>query len=123
MVKKRNESIIRLNPNLQVIISNDSIWSHYDELDLLGISISQQGQADFFDKIPKVFFLTNRTIHKILDICIQNKISKIGLTPWMGGNYTTFLKTLKNYNEEYPKEITLFHLNMNDYKEIKRIYS
>ena len=79
-----------------------------------------QGQGDFFKKFNKVININNTDYKSILELCVKNKISKIGFTPWLKGNYTELFEILNNYKKEYPKEITLFHLNMSDYGNLKK---
>ncbi|MFN4299894.1 MAG: hypothetical protein ACK4EX_09225 [Thermaurantimonas sp.] len=111
---------IIINPHLKLQIIHDSIWNYYEELDALIISFSDQGQRDFFDKIPKVINLLRTNIDEIFEFCQNNKVRRIGFTPFGRGKYISFLEKLKNLKNEYPKEILLFHLNKNDYKEIKK---
>lgn len=119
MERIHNKRIILLNPNLEISINHDSIWNDYDDLDLIAISFSQQGQGDFFDKLPKTINLNTSSIGEVFSYCKLNKIEKIGLTPWGKGKYSSFINLLRNFNEDYPKEIRLFHLNKKDYKEIR----
>jgi len=108
-----------LNPTIKLKIIHDTIWGYYDMLDTLVISFSKQGQQDFFDKIPKVLNMKSMNIDDIFNYCKQNKIKRIGFTPWGKGNYRDFLNKLKEQKGYYLNEILLFHLNKNDYKEIK----
>lgn len=114
---------ISLNPTIKLKIIHDSIWNYYDNLDALIISFSEQGQRDFFDKIPKVLNKNAIKLDDIFDFCKRNKIQKIGFTPWRAGNYRDFLSKFKKQKVEYPNEILLFHLNKTDYKEIKEYAS
>ena len=116
-----NNQTIELNSRIRLIISHDSIWNYYENLECVAISFKQQGQRDFFSTLPKVFNLNQTTIDEIFLYCNANKISTIGFTPWAGGHYRHFIEKIKNYKAEFPKEIFLFHLNKNDYKEIKDI--
>jgi len=110
---------ININSHLKLQIIHDSIWNYYQELDALMISFSDQGQGYFFDKIPKVTNLYKMNFDDIFEFCLKNRINRLGLTPFGRGNYYGFLKKLEDLKNEYPKEISLFHLNKNDYKEIK----
>ena len=121
MKKQTSADDLNINPNIQISIIHDSIWSHVDELDLLVISITPQGQGDFFLGSQKVFSLRDHSVEQILDFCVQNKIATIGLTPWSRGKYSCFIDQIKNYTEEYPKVISLFYLNRKDYKSLKEL--
>jgi hypothetical protein len=121
MKKQTSAENLNINPNIQISIMHDSIWRHADELDLLAISIAPQGQGDFFHRSQKVISLRDHSVEQILDFCVQNKIASIGLTPWSHGKYSSFIDQIKNYTEEYPKVISLFHLNGKDYKSLKEL--
>ena len=121
MKKHTSTEDLNINPNIQISIIHDSIWGHTDELDLLAISIIPQGQGDFFHGSSKVISLRDHSVEQILDFCVQNKIAVIGLTPWSRGKYSSFIDQIKNYTEEYPKVISLFHLNRKDYKSLKEL--
>jgi hypothetical protein len=110
---------LEINSSITVKIIHDSIWNYYEEIDALVISFSQQGQEDFFDRIPKVLNMNRMHIDEIFSYCKNRKIKRIGFTPWGKGNYIDFLSKLKMEVGEYPQEIFLFHLNRNDYKGIK----
>ena len=112
---------LNINPNIQISIIHDSIWNHANELDLLAISITPQGQGNFFLRLNKVISLRDLSAEQILDICVQKKIERIGFTPWSHGNYSSFVDQIKNYSREYPKVISLFHLNRKDFKSVKEL--
>lgn len=107
------------NPRLKFSINHDSIWNHYERLDLIAVSFSQQGQGAYFDNLPKTINLNSSSIDEVFLHCKLNKIEKVGFTPWGSGYYDSFINRLKDFNDDYPKEIFLFHLNKNDYKKIK----
>lgn len=110
---------ININTHLKLQIIHDSIWNHYQELETLIISFSDQGQRDFFDRIPKVMNLNKIKLDEIFDFCEKNRIVKIGFTPFGHGSYNGFLEKLKGLKNDYPKEVFMFHLNKEDYREIK----
>ncbi len=121
MKKHISVKYLNINPNIQLSIIQDSIWNYTDELGLLATSITPQGQGNFFDRLNKVISLKKFSVTEILDICVKKKIEAIGLTPWTHGKYSTFIDQIKNYSEEYPKVISLFHLNMKDYRSLKEL--
>jgi len=121
IMNKRTNTIVDflLSPTRKVKIIHDSIWNYYDYLDVLVVSYSKQGQQDFFDRIPKVLNSKSIELDKIFDYCKENKINKIGFTP-LGSNYNKYLiKRLSNNDLMYLREVMMFHLNRNDYREIK----
>ena len=121
MKKSISVEHLNINPNLHVSIIHDSIWNYTDELDLLIFTLKPQGQGSFFDRLNKVVSIRDYTIAEILDHCVKRKIERIGFTPWANGKYSTFIDQIKNYSQEYPKIISLFHLNRNDFKSLRAL--
>lgn len=121
MKKYTSVKYLNINPKIRLSIIHDSIWKYKDKLDLIAISILPQGQGNFFNRSGKVVSLRDLSITEILDHCVQNKIERIGFTPWGNGNYFSFVNLIKNYSKEYPKEISLFHLNNNDFSSLKNL--
>jgi hypothetical protein len=119
MTRIFNTQQYAFNPRLIFSINHDSIWNHYENMDLIAISFSQQGQGAYFDNFPKTINLNSSTIDEIFLYCKLNKIEKLGFTPWGNGDYKSFINLLKDFRDDYPKEIFLFHLNKNDYRGIK----
>jgi len=119
MKKQTSAEDLNINPNIQISIIQDSIWNHADELDLIAISITPQGQGDFFLGLNKVISLRDHTIGQILDFCVREKIERIGFTPWAKNNYSSFIDQIKNHTKEYPNKISLFHLNKRDFNSLK----
>jgi|LSQX01.2.fsa_nt_gb hypothetical protein len=114
MTRVFNTRYLSLNPRLKVSVNHDSIWNHYDNLDLIAFSFSQQGQGDFFDCLPKTINLRNTSIDQLFTYCKLNRINKVGFTPLRNEYYHSFINQLRVFNEEYPKEIFIFHLNRNE---------
>ncbi len=100
-----------INPKIRLSVHHDSIWNHYDSLDALALSISEQGQHDFFDRIPKVLNMKKMSVDDVLAYCVENKISRIGFTSLWRRVKDHLFETIKNCEDEYPKEILYFHLN------------
>ena len=121
MSKFRFEKSIKINPNLEVKIIHDSIWLSYDILDCLFISFLNNMTDKFFLNTPKVVEVNKSKFYKNLEHCVENKLSVVGFTPWNNGQYRAIVEELKDYKKEYPKEIRFYHLNKNDYEEIKNI--
>jgi hypothetical protein len=121
MKKYISVKYLNINSNIQLSIIQDSIWKYTDELGLIATSITPQGQGIFFDRLNKVRSLNKFSVTEILDICVQKKVERIGFTPWAKGNYSSFIDQIKNYTEEFPKVISLFHLNEKDYRSLKEL--
>ena len=121
MKKHISVKYLNINPNIQLSIIQDSIWNYTDELDLIATSITPQGQKDSFHGLNKVISLRDHSVEQILDMCVQIKIERIGFTPWSHGKYSSFVDQIKNYTKEYPKAITLFHMNRRDFKSLREL--
>ena len=115
----KREMTINVNPKISFKIIHDSIWNYYDKLDVCVLSFSNQGQRDFFDNIPKVITIPKLGIHNIFNLCNERKLETVGFTPFGRGSYEGFLRMLRSREKDYPKQVLLFHLNKNDYREIK----
>jgi hypothetical protein len=113
---KGNAKVFRMKKHTSVEYLNINPNIH-----LIATSITPQGQRNFFDRLNKVISLREFSVTEILDICVQRKIERIGFTPWANGNYSSFVGQIKNYTEEYPKVISLFHLNRKDFKPLKEL--
>lgn len=121
MKKQAAVEYFNINPSFQFSIIHDSIWNYTNELDLLVTSLKPQGQGNFFDRLNNVVSLRELTLTEILDHCVQNKIERIGFTPWAKGKYSSFIDHIKKYSKENPKSISLFHLNRNDFKYLREL--
>lgn len=119
MEKLTSTQDLNLKSNIKISIIQDSIWNHAEELDLMAISITAQGQGDFFLGLNKVISTRDYTIDQILDFCVKGKIERIGFTPWAKNNYSSFIDQIKNHTKKYPKKISLFHLNKRDFNSLK----
>lgn len=121
MKKQISVEKLNINPNIQISVIHDSIWSYVEELDLLAISITPQGQGDFFHRLSKAISFRDMSIEQILDYCVKEKVESIGLMPWARGKYSTFIDQIKSRNMKYPRRISLFHLNRNDFKSVREL--
>ncbi|GAA5225247.1 hypothetical protein [Membranihabitans marinus] len=110
---------ISIPSKIKVSVHHDSIWNHYDDLDVLGVSCISRDQRFFFESIHKTIELSRASIEGILNYCEVNKLERLGLTPWAKGKYASFIQKVRIYRADYPKKIQLFHLNKNDYKILK----
>jgi|LSQX01.3.fsa_nt_gb hypothetical protein len=72
------------------------------------------------DNIPKVINIHKVGIDGVFNLCSEGKLETIGFTPFGRGSYKGFLRKLEWYKKDYPKKILMFHLNKNDYREIKK---
>jgi hypothetical protein len=121
-VKKKPSLIeITLNPNIRTLVIHDTIWNYYNQLDLVVLSIKEPERRYFFSTKKKVMTITDLPILNLFAYCNRNKIESIGFTPWGRGRYSSFIDFIKEYKGEFPKRISLFHLNNNDYNSLKEL--
>ena len=121
MSKKRKEIPRDLCENIKISVIHDSIWCDYDALDGVFVSIKDQGQGDFFYQLPKTHCINLSTeITDILNVCYEQRLLKVGITPWKFGNYKLTIKALREWNKDFPKEINFYHLNKKDFGQIIR---
>lgn len=113
----------KINTSISISIIHDSIWNYYDELGCIVLSFSEEWQKEFFIKIPKVFIFSTNAIDSILSYSDKNKIQKIGFIPFGKGKYAEFVTKLQTFEFDSPKKLVMFHLNKNDYLEIKKVHS
>ncbi|MFM2208033.1 MAG: hypothetical protein RL213_2008 [Bacteroidota bacterium] len=108
-----------VKPGMMLNIIHDTVWRYEDSLQRIYISFKHQNFRDFFGKRPNVSNIADTSIPEILNFCTQNRVEKIGFTPWSKGRYDEFLQQLIDHQGEYPKEVSLFHLNKLDYSGLR----
>lgn len=120
--RSRSSTEIFINPLVKISVVHGSIWEDEHELDCIGLNIrpavskGREKVTRFFLKFRKVFSINGKTIEEILEYAEENKSKRIGLTPWMKGDYIHVIEVLKNYKSKHLKEITFYHLSKSDYK-------
>lgn len=127
---KRNKSEIslNLNQNLKIRIIHGSIWEN-PSADLIGLklstTISLTGNGNtvqgFFKSHKNVMNIENMSFESILQICLENKLKLISLAPWKDGDYFNMINDLKQFNGKYPEQIDFYHLNKNDYSDLRSL--
>jgi hypothetical protein len=120
--KKPSTTEINLNPDIHTSVIHDSIWNYYNQLDLVVLSIKESVRKPFFGIKKKVMSISDLPIPDLFAYCDRNKIENIGFTPWAGGRYFSFIEFIKGYKGKFPKRISLFHLNNNDYAGLRKLY-
>jgi len=71
---------------------------------------------NFFETLPKVFNIYQRSVEEIISFAEAKKIKHLGLTPWMDGDYQPVVDFIQNYRFQYLEKITFYHLRKRDYK-------
>lgn len=102
-----------------ITVQRKNIWEDYDVLDSLFVRCSPPEAQNLKSVAPKIEILKNFSFERILQFCNRNKIKKLGLSPWLRGEYNKFLEFLESNKEhEYPKSIHMYHLNQNDFQQL-----
>ncbi|MFC6997716.1 hypothetical protein [Rufibacter roseus] len=116
--------------NRTITLQRKNIWDDYNLLDSLMVRCSPSEERQLQQMAPKAKPLyrpryyrseeQDANFESILDFCNQHQISKLGLTPWLGGNYNRFMNYLKDNEARfpYPQELYLYHLHHNDYQQL-----
>ncbi|ALI98107.1 hypothetical protein [Rufibacter tibetensis] len=116
--------------NRTVTLQRKNIWDDYDRLDTLMVRCSPGEERQLQQIVPKAKPLyrpkyyrgdeQDASFEAILHFCNLHRVGKLGLTPWLGGNYNRFVNYLKANEARfpYPQELYLYHLHHNDYQQL-----
>jgi hypothetical protein len=140
-----NPKTILLKNSKKVIIHRKSIWQDQNELDAIFKGIKQYTESlkesiknywpENFkeDKVFDVFTYTDSTtIKPLLKFANKRGFIKVGLVPFAAGrnmhsadydrgkirDYSFIIDEFSNWQEEYPKEIHLYHLDKHDFESL-----
>ena len=119
---------LQLNPGLDIKLIYGSIWDDVDQLDLLGISLLSRQEirkpghnhytiARFF-RDKGVYDLQGRTIQEIVAHAQANGLKRIGLSPWMDGEYAEVMQFLRDFKPGCIESIYFYHLGKRDFRQI-----
>jgi hypothetical protein len=120
--KKPSEIEVNLNPNIRTFVIHDSIWNYHNKLDLIVLSIKEPERRYFFGIKNKVMTVWDLPRQDLFAYCDRNKIENIGFTPWGRNRYSSFIDFIKGYKGKFPKRISLFHLNNDDYTVFRKLH-
>lgn len=115
--------------NVTINIKHRSIWDDQFMLDGLFLNIRENAireNLELFEE--KIYFFRNQhsrhcnekrwyAFSEVIALCTSKKLDKIGLVPHRG-DYLEEVNEFKNNPSEYPKEVTYYHLNKGDYKDL-----
>lgn len=117
--------------NRTITLQHKNIWDDYDMLDTLMVRCTPQEAKNLHQLGSKAMphWRTNyeyrgcdykSNFEQILHYCNLHRIEKLGLTPWLGGNYNRFIDYLKANEARYPypQEVYFYHLHHNDYQQL-----
>ncbi|TPE43625.1 hypothetical protein [Pontibacter mangrovi] len=117
--KKPGESAKFRLGNRTISVQWQNMWEQYNELDSLFVRCSPLEAHNLKSVAPKIEILKDYSFEQILQFCNRNKIEKLGLSPWLRGEYNKFLEFLEaNKEHEYPKQIHFYHLHKNDFQQL-----
>lgn len=127
------------NQRLRVTIEHDNIANHFSEIS--GALLSNYTkrvleeryrfeESECENKIVTVdheYFRpsigknwsSEESLCKLLETCEENKWDTVGTTVFGENQHSGFIGILDKWNGQYPKWIRLFHLDSNDYAELK----
>ena len=123
------------NCKTNVKVVHGSIWDNEDKLDLIGLNLLSKQSIDiltnkknntidsFFRSKPKVIDIKGMPFEEILKYCEEKQLKKIGLTPWLKGNYNGVAEFLGAGYESGIEEIVLYHLHKKDFKSLMDYYN
>ncbi|WP_210487325.1 hypothetical protein [Rufibacter aurantiacus] len=107
--------------NRKVTVQRKNIWDDYDVLNSLLVRCSPHEARNLQKVAPKASpLMKTDSNEQILSYCTLHRIEKLGLTPWRGGQYNSFINFLKANETRfpYPKEVYFYHLHQNDFKQL-----
>jgi hypothetical protein len=122
---------LQVNPDLDMKLIYGSIWDDADKLDLLGISllsrheIRRPGRNHFsisqFFREKGVYDLQGTTIQEIIAHAQANGLKRIGLSPWMDGEYAEVIQFLRDFKPGCIESIYFYHLRKRDFRQIYQV--
>lgn len=117
--------------NRTLTLQRKNIWDDYDMLDILMVRCTPTEAKNLRQLGTKAVPLWRadyerykcnyeKNFEAILRYCKEYQIDKLGLTPWLGGNYNRFINYLKANEAKYPypQELYFYHLHHNDYQQL-----
>lgn len=126
-ITKSNHEAEKQFGNITIRLVHGSIWSDEEQYEAIGLKLNCDQKSppwsnnivvDHIYKKPNVFFNDLKYLTDIYDYCINKKINKIALGPWLKNDYENFLKDLINNDYQTPLAITIYHQNSNDLREL-----
>ena len=117
--------------SVKIAVIHGSIWNDKSSLDAIGLSLNLKtnvgsgyfGMAEkkFFETKKNIFSIRGLTIHEIIEHCKKNNIKRLGITPWLHGQYKEVVDALSNYKDKIDLKIYFYYLNEKDFKDIKSV--
>ncbi len=124
------------NNRIIVKLIHGSIWSDTDDLDYIGLKLSNDGvhlhsrgkrnirtSGEFFASKPYVHNIQNKSFEEVLADAESNSAEIIGFTPWSENDYDEVLTLLEKHKGTQVKEVRFYHLKKNDFEGIYRSYA
>jgi hypothetical protein len=128
LLKRAYSKVSKTIGRIQMQLIHGSIWKDKAHLDAIGLSMPQirkeddrsitQSVLNFFYRKPATFPLNKLSILEILELCKKDQKFKIGLMPWLEGEYKMVFNDLYKYRGPESFELSFYHLNKEDYQEL-----
>ena len=126
--RKLNITPVPNRSKLSIKLVHGSIWQNEDQLDMIGINLRARTKRfqkellnDFFLSDNRVVNIYGKSFSEIIELSEARKTGRLGLTPWKKGDYKEVFDCLNCLRVTYLREITFYHLNIGDYKDLYRI--
>lgn len=116
---------------IRLRIVRDSIWRGFDQSDLMVVKTSGsskwaipnylKGLLPEKDLSKRFEFVTTSrmtSIEHLLERAAANRLHRLSIMP-IGGRYRKIRNEIESWSEDYPHEISFYHLNANDFQDLK----
>jgi len=124
--RKDPQTIERMIGKIKVSVSHASVWDYESDLDcIIHGELTHEGNENYFQLKPHRTYLSVQNIIRVPEYILAqaqlNKWKKIGLIPFMNGQYNGFIEACLNWNAEYPEKLHFFHLEDRDMIELRAL--
>jgi hypothetical protein len=121
--RKKYRTIERLVGNISIKVSQASVWDKENDFDCIIYGNNSSGNNYYLPLNSGIHYLPlNQNVinpNYLLNMALHNKWKRIGLIPFMKGNYQEFLNACLNWKGKYPETIHFFHLEDRDMLELR----
>lgn len=123
--RSANSHTFKVN-NITLRLLHKSFWEDVEELDLVFSRMNKKmksrlqnpGKIQDFKTYWRDDDAYVAQCNQLLKICNEKKAVTIGMIPFGWGDYSGFIKWLKDAHFEHTKEIRLYHLAKNDFSNL-----
>jgi hypothetical protein len=120
LINKRFDFVWKSPTGLQVTLECDDMNRHTAELDGEFGSETSKSKRTNIIRIPNWTEVDSGEFARIItEHAMRNQWNVVGIIAFGQGNHANFLAYLKAWEGEYPKKIRVFHLDLNDFADIR----